>query len=256
MRISLVQQDIIWEDKAANLKRLDEMILPLLKNTDLVVLPEMFNTGFSMNPDGLGEMMRDETFNWMKNTAVKGNFGLCGSYIVAENNHYYNRFVFVSPQDEVWQYDKRHLFRMAGEEKSFTQGTGRVIFSFRDMRILPLICYDLRFPVWSRTRSDVDLIIYSANWPESRKGVWNTLLKARAIENQCYVAGVNRTGTDGNGINYSGESAIIHPYGDSIITADSDRECTITGEISIPFLSEFRKKFPVMNDADDFSIQI
>lgn len=256
MKVSLVQADTIWENKDENLRKLENLILPLLNKTDIVVLPEMFNTGFSMDIETLSELPSGDTFDWMKNTAQKGSFGICGSYMVRENSRIFNRFVFVSPEGEAWQYDKRHLFRMAGEHKFFSRGEDRVNLRFRDIRIYLFICYDLRFPVWSRSRNDVDLMIYSANWPENRRGVWNTLLKSRAIENQCYVAGVNRIGIDGNGVRYAGESAIIHPYGDPVVAADPDTECTITGEISIPFLSDFREKFPVMNDADDFIINV
>jgi omega-amidase len=254
MKISVVQPDLVWEDKSQNLRTLGILISSLYNKTDLVVLPELFNTGFSMNPARLSELPGSETFNWMKRIADKGNFGLCGSYIVNENNHFFNRFVFVSPEKEVWQYDKRHLFSMAGENKLFTQGKTRLIFSFRGVRISPFICYDLRFPVWSRNRNDYDLAIYSANWPASRSEVWNTLLKARAIENQCFVAGANRIGTDGNGILYCADSMIIDPRGGIISSANPNEEGLVTGEISMTELSDFRKKFPVLEDSDYFRI--
>jgi omega-amidase len=254
MKISLIQPDTLWENKRDNFRALEKLISPLFNKTDIVILPELFNTGFSMKPEILGESPVDETFKWMKQIAHSGNLGICGSYIVREEDRFYNRFIFVSPEDEVWQYNKRHLFRMEEENNFFTPGTGKIVFSFRDVRISPFICYDLRFPVWNRSGKDVDLIIYSSNWPVARKEVWNTLTKARAIENQCYVAGVNRIGTDGNQILYCGESRIVHPYGDIIISAGPDRECSITGEISISELAEFRRKFPVLGDADEFSI--
>ena len=216
----------------------------------------MFNTGFSMNPVELSESPYGETFVWMKSIAEKGNFGLCGSYIVKENMNFFNRWVFVSPGNEVWHYDKRHLFSMGGEDKLFSAGKSRLIFSFRGVRITPYICYDLRFPVWSSNRDEYDLMIYAANWPEVRQNVWTTLLKARAIENQCYVAGSNRTGTDGEGIKYCGDSMIINARGELIAFAEDEKECSISAEISLTELSDFRKKFPVMNDADDFTINI
>jgi omega-amidase len=256
MKVSLVQPNTVWENKTENLRQLENLILPLCNNTDLVVLPEMFSTGFSMNPQSLSEPPGKDTFEWMKGLAVKGDFGLCGSYMVSENNLIYNRFVFVSPEDQVWQYDKRHLFGMAGEQKFFSPGKERVTFSFRNFRITPFICYDLRFPVWSRNRNDTDLIIYSANWPEARKTAWTTLIRARAIENQCFVAGVNRIGTDGNGFLYCGESMLINPYGEIIVNAGSEQAGSVTAEISMNELSEFRKKYPFLNDADDFSINI
>ena len=256
MKISLVQPDTVWENKRVNLSNLEILILPLYNNTDVVILPEMFNTGFSVNTDSLGELPGKVTFEWMKSIAEKGNFGLCGSYIVIENDLIFNRFVFVSPDNEVWQYDKRHLFTMAGEHKFFTPGKERVTFIFRDVRISPFICYDLRFPVWSRTRNDIDLIIYSANWPESRKTAWNTLTRARAIENQCFVAGVNRIGTDGNGVLYCGESMLINHMGEVIENAGSRQECNVTGEISMTELSKFRAQYPFLKDADDFTITL
>jgi omega-amidase len=256
MNISLIQPDTVWENKTANFRKLELLLTPLFNQTDIVVLPEMFSTGFSMNPEILGESPGEETFRWMKNMALKGNFGVCGSYMVAENNRFYNRFSFVSPGNEVWQYDKRHLFTMGEENNFFSPASQRLVFSFRDVRISPLICYDLRFPVWSRNRGDVDLILYSANWPESRKEVWTTLTKARAIENQCFVAGVNRIGTDGSGILYCGESNIINAFGKIIVSAGPDQECSVTGEISMNELSEFRKKFPVLKDADDFTLNV
>jgi omega-amidase len=254
MNISVIQSDIVWEDKSRNFQNLTELISPLFNKTDIVILPEMFNTGFSMNPSQLSELQSGETFGWMKSIADKGNLGVCGSYIVKENENFFNRWVFVSSESEKWHYDKRHLFSMGGEDRLFSAGKERLIFTYRGAKISPYICYDLRFPVWSRNRNEFDLMIYSANWPESRKDVWNTLLKARAIENQCYVAGSNRTGTDGTGIKYSGESMIINPRGEIIASAGSETECAVSAGLSLIELSDFRKKFPVLNDADDFKI--
>jgi predicted amidohydrolase len=256
MKISVIQPDIVWEDKSRNFQNITELIYPLYNKTDLIILPEMFNTGFSMKPFELGESPGGETFRWMKGIAEKGNFGVCGSYIVKENTNFFNRWVLVTPESETWTYDKRHLFSMGGEDRLFSSGISRVVICFRGVRITPLICYDLRFPVWSRTRNESDLIIYAANWPEIRKNVWSTLLKARAIENQCYVAGSNRTGTDGEGIKYCGESMIINPRGEPIEFAETDQECSITAELSMTELADFRKKFPVMNDADDFTLNL
>jgi omega-amidase len=254
MKITLVQPDTVWENRTENLRNLGNLILPFYNKTDLVALPEMFNTGFSMKPGLLGELPGGETLDWMKETSKKGDFGLCGSYTVGENGHFYNRFIFVSPENEIWQYDKRHLFSLAGEHKLFTPGRKRVVFSFRGIRISPYICYDLRFPVWGRNRNDTDLIIYSANWPESRKAAWNSLMKARAIENQCFVAGVNRTGTDGNGVMYCGESQLINYLGEIIVSSGPVQEGSATGDISIEELSEFRSKYPFLKDADDFRL--
>ncbi len=254
MKISVIQPYIVWEDKHLNFMNLTRLIKPLFNKTDVVLLPEMFNTGFSMNTSLLCETPDGITFEWMRNLAREGNFGLCGSYIVKEEDRFFNRFVFVSSEQETWHYDKRHLFTMGGEDKHFSAGNSRLIFSFRGMKISPYICYDLRFPVWSRNTGGFDLMIYSANWPASRQNVWNTLLKSRAIENQCYVAGSNRTGEDGAGLIYSGESIIIDPRGETIVSAGNKENHTINSELAMEELSDFRRKFPVSNDADKFTI--
>jgi len=256
MKISVIQSDLAWENKKLNFLKLETLITPLSNKTEVVVLPEMFNTGFSMRPAELSEAADGETLVWMKSVALKGNFGLCGSYMVCSDGKYYNRWVFVSPEGESWFYDKRHLFSMGEENKYFSGGKSRLIFKFRGIRISPYICYDLRFPVWSRNRNEYDLAIYSSNWPEARINVWDTLIKARAIENQCYVAGSNITGTDGNGIKYCGNSVIINPRGEVISFADTNKACSITADISLEELSDFRTKFPVSNDADNFSINL
>ena len=253
MKISIIQQNIVWEDKTRNFERLEKLISNL-SNTDIIILPEMFNTGFSMDPERLGELPFSETFDWMLHASEEGNLGICGSYIVKENCNFYNRWLFVTPDKKSWQYDKRHLFTITNEERSFTHGTKRLTFKFRGVRISPNICYDLRFPVWSRNKNDYDLLINSANWPEPRRDVWITLLIARAIENQCYVAGANRVGTDGNTVKYCGDSMIINPKGEVINSADKNKECSISAELSLTELKEFLKKFPAHLDADDFTI--
>jgi len=254
MKISVIQPDIIWENKSANFTSLEKLLSPLINRTDLTILPEMFNTGFSMSVEKLSELSDGDTFRWMKSVALKGNFGVCGSYMVKSDGQFFNRWVFVSPENESWYYDKRHLFSMGEEDKFFSKGNSRTIFNFRGMRICPFICYDLRFPVWSRNRNEYDLAVYSANWPEARISVWNTLIKARAIENQCYVAGVNRIGTDGMGISYCGESAIVSPRGE-LMNSVGDEENIISADLSMVELTEFRTKFPVFNDADEFTIK-
>jgi predicted amidohydrolase len=256
MKISIIQPELKWEDKSANLLRLGELISPLNGKTDIVILPELFNTGFSMKPESLSENEFSETYLWMKSTAKQGNFGLCGSYMVRSDGKFFNRWVFVSPDNEYWYYDKRHLFSMGEENVHFSRGESRLIFSFRGARISPYICYDLRFPVWSRNRNEYDLAIYSANWPEARISVWDTLLKARAIENQCFVAGSNITGTDGNGIKYCGNSLILNPRGEILVSGELNAVCSLTTDISLNELSDFRNKFPVVNDADDFSLTL
>jgi omega-amidase len=254
MKISVIQPDTLWEDKPVNLDVLSIMI-SALPETDIIILPETFNTGFSMNPEFLSEQPESVTYDWMAAMAKLTGAGICGSYIVKNGQDYFNRWVFVSPDKISWHYDKRHLFRIDGEENLFTPGNKRITFGFRGLRILPNICYDLRFPVWTRNRNDYDLIINSANWPAPRRDVWLTLLRARAIENQCFVAGANRVGTDGKGIRYCGDSMIISPKGE-IIAVAGDEETSVTGDISLDELNQFRNKFPVGGDADKFSIEI
>jgi predicted amidohydrolase len=256
MKIVLVQFDIVWENRDSNLKRIEALLSDLPAGTDLIILPEMFNTGFSMNPAELSERPGSVTFKWMEEMAKRFDSAICGSYIVEESGRYYNRWIFVSERNEVVVYDKRHLFSPGGENRLFTAGHERVVFSYRGLRILPTVCYDLRFPVWLRNRNDYDLMINSSNWPAPRQDVWNTLLRARAIENQCYVAGVNRLGTDGEGIRYEGESAIVGPKCEILARGTADTSSLICSEISAEELSSFREKFPVLNDADDFVINI
>jgi predicted amidohydrolase len=255
MKISIIQPDIIWEDKPRNFDKLEYLISSSGSNPDIIILPEMFSTGFTMNPENLSESPGSETFDWMVNISEKGNCGLCGSYIVREKNSTFNRWIFVTPEKKSWYYNKRHLFKMGNEQQFYTAGSRQLIFKFRGVRIMAAVCYDLRFPVWSRNRNNYDLLINSANWPESRRDVWITLLKARAIENQCYVAAANRIGTDGEHIKYCGDSMIINPRGKIVADAKINKESVISGDISMTELSEFRKKFPVLKDADSFTIQ-
>jgi len=255
MKVTLVQSDIVWENREENLVYFSTVLSGLKSRTDLVVLPEMFTSGFSMNTRLLAESFPGPTFNWMRDESKKGNFSICGSYIAQKNNYYFNRLLFFKPAGEYYYYDKRHLFGMGGEDKVYTGGKSRVIVNYADLRINLQICYDLRFPVWSRNKNDYDVLLYVANWPESRRDVWMTLLKARAIENQCYVIGANRIGKDGTGLGYSGDSLIIDPYGKTI-SEISDNKDIINGEISLEKLREFRTQFQVLKDADDFVINI
>lgn len=254
MKITLVQQNIKWEDRSVNLENLGKKMSSVPPGTDIVVLPEMFTTGFSMNAESQAEDPQSLTYTWMQRTSVNEGFAVCGSYIVKRRGLFYNRWIFVDPEGNSWSYDKRHLFGPGGEDKIYTRGHERIVLLFRGIRVCPLICYDLRFPVWIRNRDDYDLLIISANWPESRSEVWITLLKARAIENQCYVAGVNRVGKDGRGIRYKGDTMIINPRGEIVVHANENEECMISADISLQDLFDFRKKFPVTKDADNFTI--
>jgi omega-amidase len=256
MKITIVQPETIWEDKPANFINIRQLILNISGKTDMVVLPEMFTTGFTLNAKKNSEESEGETFQWMTEISLAGDFATCGSYITRSGNKYYNRFTFVTPGNEYFTYDKRHLFSLAGENRIFSPGKIRQIINYKGFRFLPLICYDLRFPVWSRYRGDYDVIICVASWPDVRRDAWNSLLKARAIENQCYVIGVNRAGTDNQGLKYAGDSVIIDPIGKTAVKVNEYEAGTATFEISLSELRNFRKLFPVWKDADDFSLNI
>jgi len=254
LRISLVQTEVIWENPDANRKKLDQLLKPLRGLTDLILLPEMFVTGFSVQALSLAEPMSGTTVAWMLQKARETEAALAGSLIIQENGNYFNRFLFVSPNGDIIHYDKRHLFSMGGENRYFTNGKSKGIVHYNGWRIALFVCYDLRFPVWCRSISDADLMLFVANWPEKRNLVWQTLIRARAIENQLYVAGVNRTGKDGTGIGYAGESTLIDPKGLCLLDMGQQQDAVATGTISLEELMRFRKKFPVTDDVDLFEI--
>jgi omega-amidase len=257
--ITTIQTSLFWEDKRANLQMLEEKIAALSAKTEIVVLPEMFSTGFSMQPKLFAEDMNGETLEWMKRISSEKGIVLTGSIIAEENGAYYNRLIWMLPNGQFGYYNKRHLFAYAGEHEQYTPGNKRLIASVKGWKINLQVCYDLRFPVWSRQQTEngvpeYDLLIYVANWPEKRSHAWKTLLCARAIENQCYVVGVNRVGTDGNNIYHSGNSLVIDPLGQVLYhMADEEDSNTIT--LSKEKLTEIRTRFPFLNDADGFSIQ-
>lgn len=254
LRITLVQYDIAWEDKQKNLNRIDSIVSEQAGQTDVIVLPEMFSTGFTMNSRNLAEPTDGKTIGQIKEWAAKSDVAICGSYIAIEEGNYYNRGFFITPNEEYY-YDKRHLFRMGSEPESFSAGKNRLIFEYKGFKICLLICYDLRFPVWARNvNNEYDLLIYTANWPASRIKVWETLLAARAIENMSYVCGVNRVGTDGNGLVHNGYSKLINARGEEISNIGISQEQTETVPISKTGLEAFRAKFPVWKDADEFKI--
>ena len=252
LNVAIFQLDMVWENAAANHAKIDQLLQKLSETTDVVFLPEMFTTGFSMKVFELAEPMNGATIEWMKQRCYEHQVALCGGLIIRENDQLFNRLVFVEPSGEIHFYNKRHLFTMGNEESHFQKGTERLIVKYKGWRICPLICYDLRFPVWSRNRSEYDLLVYSANWPQNRKEVWNTLLKARAIENQCYVVGVNRVGVDGQNIAYSGNSQIFDAKGNSLTGLNEEGGIIVSAETSYAELAEFRNSFPVLNDADSF----
>ncbi len=257
LKITLIQSNLFWEDKEKNLDQFSEKINAVKEETDLIILPEMFSTGFSMSPKKLSEGMSGVTVKWMKEAARKKNCVVTGSFICEEDGNYYNRLLWVNPDGSYSKYDKRHLFSMGDEHNHYAAGEEKLIVKLKGWKICPLICYDLRFPVWARNTKDAsyDVLIYVANWPERRSYPWKTLLLARAIENQSYVIGSNRVGADGNNISHSGDSAVINAKGEIISKIKPHEEATETITLSYSELEEFRKQFPAILDADTFEIK-
>lgn len=259
LTLTLIQTNLHWENKAANLLMLEQKIKAIEERTEIVVLPEMFSTGFSMNNEALAEDMNGETVNWMKRVAAENKIVLTGSIIIKENENFYNRLIWMLPNGKYGVYDKRHLFGFGNETEHYSAGNKRLIASVKGWKVNLQICYDLRFPVWARQNSidkneaEYDVLIYVANWPERRSHAWKTLLCARAIENQCYVVGLNRVGGDGNKFYHSGNSMVVDPAG-AVLYHKADDEDTFTITLQKEQLSEFRSKFPFLKDGDSFSI--
>lgn len=255
LTISLMQYDIAWEDKQKNLAKIEDAASKLAGKTDLIILPEMSFTGFSFNLD-IAEPSVNTLFAKIKDLAIENKLAICGSALIEDKGQYHNRAFFITPQESHF-YDKRHLFRMGGEGKIITAGKEKIIFNYKGFNICLLVCYDLRFPVWSRNRNnEYDLAIYIANWPEPRQNVWDVLLRARAMENMCYVCGVNRVGLDGNQLSHLGGSALINEKGNTIIRLKDHTEIIETVVLDKESLTNLRHKFPVWKDADDFEIKI
>jgi omega-amidase len=253
LTITLVQTTLAWHEPASNRARFGDLVRGVPEATDLVILPEMFTTGFTMDVRAQAEPPSGPTLHWMAGLARERGVTLCGSLIVDDGGRCYNRLVWMPPDGQHRHYDKRHLFRMAGEHEYFAPGARREIFGLKGWRVCPMICYDLRFPVWSRGANEFDLLLYVANWPAARRSAWQTLLPARAVENQCYVAGVNRTGTDGKNIAYAGDSGVYDYLGHS--RADlgpTNGHCTVT--LDGASLARYREKFPAWQDADAFRL--
>ena len=251
MKVSIIQHDIVWGNPAENRLRLKQQIEAQL-GADLYVLTEMWSTGFAINPEGVAE--RDEaSLQWMKDMAVQMQAAIAGSLAIEQDGSFHNRLYFVKPDGEVEYYDKRHLFSYGGEDKYYSPGTERVVVEWKGVRFLLTVCYDLRFPVWMRYCNDYDAIICVANWPTVRIDSWQTLLRARAIENQCYVVGVNRVGKDPN-CDYCGCSAIINPYGQTIAECEKDKECSMEAVFDMEKLNAYRVKFPALKEKDKFEI--
>jgi omega-amidase len=252
--IALVQPDLHWENAEMNLQSLSGILRNLDKSTDVILLPELFSTGFSMRSRELGEPMEGRSIQWMASMSRELKSSVAGSLIIREDGDCYNRLIWMHEDGSYQYYDKRHLFRMGGEHEHYSRGTRRLIVRDGEFRFLPLVCYDLRFPVWSRNRDDYDVLVYLSNWPAQRHDVWASLLKARAIENQAFVIGVNRVGTDGMGISYRGCSMAFNARGQRIASLYDSRPCTRVIHLNIGGLRAFREKFPVWKDADPFEL--
>ncbi len=255
LELALVQTDVFWEDVDANLNHLGVILKNLKSTTDVVILTEAFTSGFSMDAKKVAQNLDGKALVWMKEIAVQKNVAVCGSLFVFENAKYYNRFVWVFPNGEMQFYDKRHLFSIEKENVNYSCGKSQLLIEYKGWKIFPQICYDLRFPVWARNTMGYDLMINVANWPAARSEVWKTLLKARAIENQCYVAAVNRVGTDKNPIEHSGDTMIVDYKGQVTHNAYSE-QIILCGSVSLDALHTFRKKFNTLIDADRFTIEI
>ena len=251
LKVTLIQSELAWEDIDSNLAEFNYRIDAIEEDTHLIVLPEMFSTGFTMNAAALAQDMNGSGVKWIKAKSAEKNIDIVGSFIADDSGKFFNRLVWAKPNGEIFVYDKKHLFRMAGEEKIYSAGSKNIIVELNGWKIRPFICYDLRFPAWTRNiANQFDAAIFIANWPERRSAHWKALLQARAIENQCYIIGVNRVGIDGNGLSYSGDSSIIDPWG-TIIFQKSTQACIYTGDLSYDILQQSRESFPVWKDADN-----
>ena len=254
LNIALIQTELVWENPIENRRQLSEKIESVDEIADIIVLPEMFSSGFTMNPSVVGETMTGETITWMKTTAAKKNAAITGSLVIKENGNYFNRLVFAHPNGHIDCYDKRHTFTLAGEHEVYTAGIKKIIIDYKGWRICPLICYDLRFPVWARNVERYDVLLYVANWPSVRVSAWDTLLKARAIENMTYCLGVNRVGKDGNNHEYSGHSAAYDVLGNRIDSLPFEKEALEIVTLKKEDLELYRSKLNFLSDQDLFSI--
>ena len=254
LNIALFQYDIAWENPSTNRKKIQKFLEGLPSDTDFVVLPEMFTTGFSMRPQGLAETMDGATVLWMQEMAMKHQIAIAGSLIITEKGNYYNRLIFVHETGHIESYDKRHAFTLAGEQKEYTKGKERIVIDFKGWKICPLICYDLRFPVWARNKEEYDVLLYVANWPEVRIKAWDALLKARAIENMSYTIGLNRVGTDPNGHKYCGNSVVLDSLGAVMDAPESHKEMGCLVRLSKENLEKNRNRFGFLKDGDDFVV--
>lgn len=254
LNVTLVQADILWEDKKANLRKLENLLAPEKGKTDLVVLPEMFSTGFTMNSVSYAEDPGGSTLVWMQEQAEKLRSVVTGSFIVKEGAHYFNRLHWVLPGGEYKTYDKKHLFSMAGEDKHFTGGNEKLLVDLKGWKMCPMVCFDLRFPVWVRNKEDYDGLIFIANWPQKRINHWHNLLIARSIENQCYTIGLNRVGKDGNGICHNGSSMVVDPVGEKLLQIQHVEQVS---KIALDYdtVTKTRRHMPFLKDRDLFTLK-
>ena len=254
LKVAVIQTHLIWENPEENRRLLNDKINAITKPVNLIILPELFTSGFTMNATAMAETMSGETINWLKNKAKEKQAAIIGSLIITENNNFYNRLVCVEPSGEITLYNKRHSFTLAGEHNVYTSGHQKVIFNYKGWKICPLICYDLRFPVWARNTENYDALVYVANWPKARINAWDALLKARAIENMSYCIGVNRVGLDGNNYEYSGHSAVYDVLGHKIDTIANNKETTEIITLEKAHIKKYRERLNFLNDKDSFSL--
>lgn len=254
MKVALVQSSIVWEDPKSNRNFYEEKINAITEQVDLIVLPEMFTTGFTMNPSAVAETMQGDTMQWLQSLAKAKKCAITGSLIIKEGENFFNRLVFVFPNGELQFYDKRHLFTLAGEDKVYTSGKEKLIVDYLGWKICPLVCYDLRFPVFARNTENYDLLLYVANWPKPRINAWDILIKARSVENMCYTIGVNRVGLDSNNLEYIGHSQVVDYLGNSILEPQ-ESEVVFIVELDKDKMLETRKKLGFLNDLDSFEIK-
>lgn len=255
LKIALIQTDLVWEDPKQNRINFSAKISAISESVDIIILPEMFTSGFTMNASSIAETMTGESVSWMQQLAKEKDTAITGSLIIKENDTYYNRLLFVRPDGQIEFYDKRHTFTLAGEHKVYKAGTKRLIIEYKNWKIKPLICYDLRFPVWSRNTEDFDVLFYVANWPKVRISAWDTLLKARAIENMSYCIGVNRVGLDGNNFEYSGHSSAYDVLGKRLDTIQPDQEATAIIILKKDHIVTYREKLGFLKDRDIFTLK-
>ena len=254
LKIAIIQSDLVWENPKENRDRFTKKMTSITMPIDVILLPEMFTSGFTMNPENVFETIQGQTIAWMKKTANEKQAAIGGSLVIKENDVFYNRFVFVKPNGSIETYDKRHTFTLAGEDRVYKAGTKKVVFDFKGWKLCPLVCYDLRFPVWSRNVENYDVLMYVANWPKPRINAWDALLKARAIENMCYCIGVNRVGLDTNNHEYSGHSAVYNGLGNLLTSLKNNEEGIEIVSLEKNHVSTIRNKLKFLDDRDPFTV--